>query len=180
MPLERKDAAIHDGKPVTTIGDHVRVGHMPARFELDRARSKEDKPKRVAIEDLGPKFILLTVPSLDTPVCDEEVKRFGELSGEVPDYAIIVASMDLPFAQERWLRANSFPVSEQVSVDRVMAGSDHRTGALGIAYGVLMKEPRLLQRAVFVSRDGYIKHVEYVLDSAKQVDFDAAIAAAKK
>lgn len=180
MPLETKAGAIHEGREVTTIGDRLRVGHMPPWFELDAARGGKDKPSKIGIESLGSKFILLSVPSLDTPVCDEEVKRFGELASEVPDYQILVASMDLPFAQERWLKANAHPTSEQVSVDRVMAGSDHRTGAFGTAYGVLMKEPRQLMRAVFVFREGYAKHVEYVHDSAQQVNFDAAIAAAKK
>ena len=168
--LERKDGAIHDGKPVTTIGDRLRVGHMPPWFELDAARSKEDKARRIPIEALGSKFILLSVPSVDTPVCDEEAKRFGELSKEIPDYDIVIVSVDLPFAQRRWIEANNSPL---------LAGSDHRTGAFGQAYGVLMKEPRLLQRAVFVSRDGYLTHCEYVKDSKDQVNFHSAIEAAK-
>jgi len=95
------------------------------------------------------------------------------LAGDVPDYKILVASMDLPFAQERWLHATD-------STILIEAGSDHRLGAFGLAYGVLMKEPRLLMRAVFVAKNGYLSHVQYVFDSKDQVDFDAAIAAAKK
>jgi len=171
VPPETPAGAIHDGKPVTTIGDRLKMGHMPPWFELDRERAKGEPLKRITIQDLGPRFILLSVPSLDTPVCDEEAKRFGELSQEVPDYKILIASMDLPFAQRRWLEEHNSPLE---------AGSDHRAGSFGQAYGVLMKEPRLLMRAVFVARDGYLKHCEYIHDSAKQVDFDAAIAAAKK
>lgn len=173
MPVpETKAGAIHESREVTTIGDRLRVGYMPPWFELDAARAGKDKPWKIEIASLGSKFILLSVPSLDTPVCDEEVQRFGDLSDEVPEYKILAVSMDLPFAQHRWI--------EEKGMWAVMAGSDHRMGAFGQAYGVLMKEPRQLMRAVFVCKDGYASHVEYVKDSAQQVNFDAAIAAAKK
>src|SRR6185503_12492466 len=75
---ETKAGAIHDGREVTTIGDRLRVGHMPPWFELDAARSGKEKAAKIDIASLASKFILLSVPSLDTPVCDEEVKRFGD------------------------------------------------------------------------------------------------------
>lgn len=188
MPPETKAGAVHEGRDVTTIGDRLRVGHMPPWFELDAARAGKEKPSKIGIESLGSKFILLSVPSLDTPVCDEEVKRFRELRREIMDYQMCVASMDLPFAQWRWLDANGLLLPHYRGEDGVLdakiplisAGSDHRTGAFGQAYGVLMKEPRQLMRAVFVVKGGYCSHVEYIHDSDKQVDFDAAIAAAKR
>ena len=122
----------------------------------------------------GKVCIISSVPSLDTPVCDMETRRFndeaGGLGGEVE---IITISMDLPFAQKRWCGA--------AGVDRVITLSDHRQADFGTGYGMLIKELRLLARAVFVvDQSGIIRHFQLVKEIAEEPDYDAAIRAVKE
>jgi thiol peroxidase len=112
------------------------------------------------------------VPSLDTPVCDAQTKRFNDEAGKMPDLKIYTISMDLPFAQGRWCTA--------FGVDKVKMLSDHRTGSFGENYGTLIKELRIECRALFVvGPDNTLKHVEYVKEVAEHPNYEAALAAAK-
>jgi thiol peroxidase len=113
------------------------------------------------------------VPSLDTSVCDTETRRFNVEAGKLgTDVAVLTVSMDLPFAQRRWCGA--------AGVDRVKTASDHYNAAFGQAYGVLIKELRLLARAVFViDGDGVIRYKELVKEVTNEPSYDAALAAAK-
>ncbi|MGD8529452.1 MAG: thiol peroxidase, partial [Syntrophobacterales bacterium] len=122
----------------------------------------------------GKVCILSSVPSLDTPVCDMETRRFnaeaGLLGGKVE---IITISMDLPFAQKRWCGA--------AGVDRVQTLSDHRDAAFGQAYGVLIKGLRLLARAVFVvDEEGIIRYTELVNEIASEPNYDSVLQAVKE
>ncbi len=116
--------------------------------------------------------IFSVVPSLDTPVCDAQTKRFNEEAGKLPDVKIYTISMDLPFAQKRWCGA--------YGVDHVKMVSDHRDGSFGEAYGTLIKDLRIMSRAIFVvDKNNVIRHVEYVKEVADHPDYEAALAAAR-
>jgi thiol peroxidase len=113
------------------------------------------------------------VPSLDTPVCDLQTRRFNQEAARLgPDVQILTISMDLPFAQKRWCGA--------AGIERVTTLSDHREASFGTAYGVLIKELRLLARAVFVvDKDGVVRYVQIVPELSREPDYEAALAAAK-
>jgi thiol peroxidase len=112
------------------------------------------------------------VPSLDTPVCDAQTRRFNEEAVKLGDVAIVTISMDLPFAQKRWCGA--------AGVDKVQTVSDHRDASFGQAYGTLIKELRIESRAIFVvDRNDTIRYVEYVKEVADHPNYDAALAATK-
>jgi len=117
--------------------------------------------------------VLVSVPSLDTPVCDIETRRFNEEAASLSDdVAILTLSMDLPFAQKRWCGA--------AGVTRVTTLSDHRDAQFGCAYGVLIKELRLLARAVFVvDREGVLRYADIIKEITHEPDYDAVIEAVK-
>jgi thiol peroxidase len=117
--------------------------------------------------------VISAVPSLDTPVCDMETRRFNSEAAKLSDDIVILTiSMDLPFAQKRWCGA--------AGVDKVVTLSDHREAEFGKAYGVLIKELRLLARAVFViDAEGVVRYVQLVNEVAEEPDYDAVISAAK-
>jgi len=159
------------GNPVTLSGAEVRVGQAALDFKLQKA----DLSDYTLANSAGKTRIIACVPSLDTPVCDTETKRFNEEAAKLPSVEVICVSMDLPFAQKRWCGASH--------VDKVIAVSDHRDGSFGKNYGVLISGgplDRVLARAVFVvGSDNKIKHVEYVKEITEQPNFEAALAAAK-
>ena len=167
---ERDGIVTMKGNPITLMGTELQVG--------DRA------PDFVAIDnDLNPVSfdsfrgkvcVVSSVPSLDTPVCDMETRRFNDEAGRVgDDVEILTISMDLPFAQKRWCGA--------AGVDRVQTLSDHRDAAFGQAYGVLIKGLRLLARAVFVvDGEGTIRYIELVKEIASEPDYDAVLTAIKE
>lgn len=116
--------------------------------------------------------IFSVVPSLDTPVCDAQTKRFNDELAKLNGVAVYSFSMDLPFAQKRWCDA--------FGVDHVKMVSDHRSGSFGEAYGVLIKDLRILSRAIFVvGKDGTLRHVEYVPEVSGHPDYEAALSAAR-
>ena len=158
------------GNPLTLLGPRLKKG--------DKAPDVQVLDNDLSPVDLssfrGKVCILTSVPSLDTPVCDMETRRFNEEAGSLgSDVAILAISMDLPFAQKRWCGA--------AGVDKVTTLSDHRDAAFGTAYGVLIKELRLLARAVFVvDRGGVIHHIEIVKDLTEEPDYGATLDAVKK
>jgi thiol peroxidase len=112
------------------------------------------------------------VPSLDTPVCDMQTKRFNDEAGKLSGASIYTVSMDLPFAQKRWCGA--------FGVDKVKMVSDHRDGSFGQAFGTLIKDLRIMSRAIFVvDSKNTIRYVEYVKEVGDHPNYDAALAAAK-
>ena len=118
--------------------------------------------------------IIAAIPSIDTPVCDAETRRFNEEASKLPgDVQILTISMDLPFAQARWCGA--------AGVDKVTTISDWRAAEFGQKYGALIKELHLLARAVFVlDKNDNVVYAEYVKEVANQPNFEAALEAARK
>jgi thiol peroxidase len=126
----------------------------------------------VRLSDLAGKTVVLSaVPSLDTPVCSLQTKRFNaEAAALGENVAILAISMDLPFAQKRWCGAEG--------VEAVQTVSDHRDAAFGSAYGVLLTGPRLLARAVFiVDADGTLAYAQLVPEITDEPDYDDVLAA---
>lgn len=158
------------GNPLTLVGVPVEEGAKAPEFQ---ALDNDMNP--VALSDFkGKVLILASVPSLDTPVCDMETRRFNEEAGGLgEDVSVLTISMDLPFAQKRWCGA--------AGVERVQTLSDHRDASFGEAYGVLIKELRLLARAVFVvDRDGVVTHSQVVPEITQEPDYGAVLDAVKK
>lgn len=159
------------GNPVTLLGNEVKVGQAAPDFKVQ----KSDMSDYTLGASAGKTRIIATVPSLDTPVCDLETKRFNEEASKLPNLEIVCVSMDLPFAQKRWCAASN--------VDKVITASDHREASFGRSYGVLISGgplDRVLARAVFViGPDNKVKHVEYVSSIGEHPNYEAALAAAR-
>jgi len=168
---ERTGLVTMKGKPLTLVGKEVKVGQKAPDAELV---ANDLSAVRLSSLCRGKVSIVTSVPSLDTPVCDLETRRFNEEAGKLGDDVIILTiSMDLPFAQKRWCGA--------AGVKNVQTLSDHREAGFGKAYGVLIKESRLLARAVFVSdKQGVIRYVELVKELGTEPNYEAALNAAKK
>lgn len=167
---ERVGVITRRGNPLTLMGDELRVGDAAPEFVvLDNDLSP------VTLSSFrGKVCIISSVPSLDTPVCDMETRRFNEEAGKLGDEVVILTiSMDLPFAQKRWCGL--------AGVDKVTTLSDHREAAFGKAYGVLIKELRLLARAVFVvDREGRIQYIQLVKELTEEPNYKAVLDAVKK
>ena len=157
---------------LTLLGNEVAIGQAAPDFKVQKSADMSDY---TLASSAGKTRIIATVPSLDTPVCDLETKRFNEEASKLPNVEIVCVSMDLPFAQKRWCGA--------ANVDKVVTASDHREASFGKNYGVLISGgplDRVLARAVFVvGSDSKIKHVQYVGEIAEEPDYAAALAAAK-
>lgn len=166
---ERTGVITMRGNALTLTGNPVQVGQAAPDFTaLDTGLA----PRSLS-EFKGKVVIVSVVPSLDTPTCDLQTRRFNaEAAGLSQDVAILTVSMDLPFAQKRWCGA--------AGVDQLTTLSDHREAALGLSYGLLIKELRLLARAVLViDRKGVVVHQQIVPEVADEPDYAAALAAAK-
>ena len=169
MP-ERTGLVTLGGNPVTLVGNELKVGDDAPDVEVV---DNDLNPVKLGVFK-GKVAIVTSVPSLDTEVCDVETRRFNQEAEKLGDDVVILTiSMDLPFAQKRWCGA--------AGVEAVKTFSDHRTAAFGEAWGVLIKELRLLARAVFVvDREGTIRYIELVKEVGTEPDYDAALAAAKE
>jgi len=167
---ERKGIVTMKGNPVTLVGNEIKVGDKAPDCNL-----AANDLSAVSISSFGGKVcIVASVPSLDTAVCDMETRRFNEEAGKLdPNIVILTISMDLPFAQKRWCGA--------AGIQNVKTLSDYRQAKFGTSYGVLIKEFRLLARAIFViDKTGVVRYVQIVNEVAKEPDYQAAIDAAKK
>ena len=168
--MERKDAVTLQGKAVTLIGEEVKVGDKAPDFKVSDGDFNE-----VTLDNFKDKIKLIaSVPSLDTPVCDLQIKRFNDEAAEISeDVNILFISVDLPFAQKRFC--------QEFNIKNVKTYSDHKETDFGRNYGVLIKEVRLLSRAIFIlDRENHVRYVEYVKDSAIHPDYDGALNALKK
>jgi thioredoxin-dependent peroxiredoxin len=171
---ERIGEAFELGEQLTVAGKKLQPGEPAPDFILDSLDPSDSAIHRVQLVDsAGTVRLLNVVNSLDTPVCHVETRRWEELSADLPTgVRIYTVSMDLPFAQARWQAA------EEV---RHQALSTHRSEQFGQDYGVLIKEWRLLQRAVFViDRHDRIVYAEYVADQMREPDYTAALEAARR
>jgi thiol peroxidase len=167
---ERAGLVTMKGNPLVLLGEEVKVGNAAPEFTVV---ANDLKPVKFS-SFRGKVCIVSSVPSLDTPICDMSTRRFNQEAADLgPNVAILTISMDLPFAQARWCGT--------AGITGVQTLSDHRDASFGTAYGVLLKELRLLARAVFVvDRDGIVRYVELVDEIAKEPDYDAALEAVKK
>jgi thiol peroxidase len=170
MAEERKGAVTMRGNPMTLVGPEIKPGQKAPEFNLV---GKGLQPATLD-QFKGKVKIITTVPSLDTPVCDAETRRFNEEASKLPgDVQILSISMDLPFAQARWCGA--------AGVDKVTPLSDYRAAEFGQKYGVLIKELHLLARTVFVvDKNDNVTYAEYVKEVAEHPNYEAALAAARK
>lgn len=155
--------------PVTLLGNEMSAGDKAPDFTV----LSNDLGEVSLYDYKGKVKLITTVPSVDTGVCSEETKRFNEEADKLDNTHVLTVSMDLPFAQARWCAANG--------VKNLDTLSDHRDADLGEKYGVLIKELRLLTRAVFVvdSNDN-VTYVEYVSEVTDFPDYDKALEAARK
>lgn len=155
------------GNPVTLLGSEIKVGDTAPDFTVTA-----NDLSAFSFKDTSGVRLIISVPSLDTGVCDEETRRFNEEAASLDGVTILAVSMDLPFAQTRWCAA--------AGVDKLTTLSDHRDGSFGEAYGVLIDGLRLLARAVFVvDSNNNVTYAEYVPEVTTHPDYNAALEAVK-
>jgi thiol peroxidase len=167
----RTGAITLKGTLTDLAGSELKVGDPAPDFNLQNN----------ALEDVtlgsfaGKTLVIASVPSLDTPVCHAETKRFNEQAERLANTQMLVVSTDLPFGQKRWCGAES--------VEDVVTLSAHRSSEFGKSYGMLISGgpfDHCLARGIFVVNDaGILTHVEYVKEIAEHPDYDAALAAAQ-
>ncbi len=167
---EAKNIVKFHGKPLTLVGNRPGISETAPDFDV-----LANDMSTVKFSELqGKVLVICSVPSLDTPVCDTEVRKFNEQATSLgDDVAVLVISMDLPFAQMRWCGA--------AGVKNVQTLSDHNKAEFGGAYGILIKELRLLARTVFVvDKEGVIRYIEVVEELTNEPDYEAALKASKE
>jgi thiol peroxidase len=167
---ERTGLVTMKGQALTLVGNEIKVGNKAPDFEV---LANDLSPVRFSAFR-GKVCIISSVPSLDTSVCDTMTRRFNQEAGKLgEDVVVLTISMDLPFAQKRWCGA--------ADVKNLQTLSDHRKAAFGRAFGILIKELRLLARAVFVvDRQGVIRYVQIVREVAAEPDYDAVLNAVRE
>ena len=170
MAEERTGVVTLKGNPLTLIGSEIKVGDQAPDFS-----SLKGLGAPVTLADMDGKVkVFNVIISVDTPVCDVQTKKFNEEAANLgDDVEILTLSMDLPFALGRYCAAEG--------IDKVKTASDYKDASFGEAYGVLIKEHRLLARAIFVvDKDNVVRHVEYVPEVASEPNYEPAIAAVKE
>lgn len=170
MAIERKGAITFKGNPLTLAGPELKNGDEAPDFKVTAGDLSA-----ASLKDFSGKAKLVSVvPSLDTPVCDMQTRKFnqevGKLSG---DFAALTVSMDLPFAQNRFCST--------AGIDKIRIFSDFKDASFGEAYGVLIKELRLLTRAIFViGKDDKVRYAEYLREITDHPDYGKALQALKE
>lgn len=170
--MSRSGAVTFKGAPLTLAGKEVAVGQPAPDFKLHYF---EGGLKELKLADLkGKPTLLSVVPSLDTPVCQTQTKKFNESLGQFGDNInAVTVSLDLPFAMNRFCGAES--------VKNIRCGSDYQDRNFGNAFGTLIEELKIMSRAIFVlDKEGKVVHAEYVPEVASEPNYDAALAALKK
>jgi len=155
------------GGALTLVGNEVKVGDMAPEFA-----ALDENLAPVKLSSFRGKVIVLTsVPSIDTPVCDIETRRFNHEAGKLgEDVVVLTISMDLPFAQKRWCGA--------AGIENVKLLSDYRDASFGNAFGVLIKELRLLARTIFIiDRKGKVQYIQYVEETSHEPNYDEVLTA---
>jgi thioredoxin-dependent peroxiredoxin len=169
MPEERQGIIVFKGNPMTLLGPGLQVGDRAPDFSVvDNGLA----PVTLA-SYTGKVKVISAVPSLDTPVCDTETRRFNQEAAGLPgNVAVLTVSLDLPFAQKRWCGA--------AGIDRVTTLSDYRERSFGTGYGVLVKELMLLSRSIFVvDGDNIIRYIQHVPEITTEPDYAAVLETAK-
>ncbi|WP_031499723.1 thiol peroxidase [Bryobacter aggregatus] len=156
------------GNPLKLVGPELKVGDKAPNFELTGSDMKS-----VTLGDGGTVRIISVVPSLDTPVCDAQTKRFNDEIAKMEGVEVYTVSMDLPFAQSRWC--------SNFGIDKVKMLSDHKNASFGTNYGTLIEPLRFESRAIFViDKNNVIQHVEYVSEMSEHPAYEPALAAADR
>lgn len=165
--MERKGIVTFKGGPVTLLGPEIKIGDTAPDFTV-----LDNTLKPVTLSQFRGRVVIISVvPSLDTPVCELQTRRFNQDAAGL-NAQVLTISMDLPFAQKRF--CDSF------KIENVLTLSDFRDREFGRSYGLVIKELGLLARAVFViDRDGKDAYREIVKETGEQPDYDAAIEAAR-
>ena len=167
--IERQGVVTFKGNPLTLIGPAIKVWQQAPDFQV----LAQDLSSVTLGSFKGQGLLISVVPSLDTPVCDAQTRRMNEAATKLPNVVVLTISMDLPFAQKRWCGA--------AGINRVKVLSDHREASFGSAFGVLIKELRLLTRAIFViDNRGIVRHAEYVPEMTAHPNYEAALACARQ
>ena len=158
------------GNPLKVEGSTLEEGAQAPAFKLTAADMSDVTNATYANKVV----VLLSIPSIDTPVCAAETRKFNQEASALADSVVVASvSRDLPFALKRWCAAEG--------VSRVVALSDHKYRSFGKAFGVELPDLGLLARAVFViDKSGKVVHVDYVTEVAEEPDYSAALAAVKK
>ncbi len=166
---ERTGIVTFKGAPMTLLGPEIKVGAKAPDF-----RVVDNGLAPVTLADFKGKVkIISAVPSLDTPTCDTETRRFNQEAAELPgDVVVLTVSLDLPFAQKRWCAA--------AGIDKVKTLSDYQDRSFASAYGVLIKELKLLSRSIFVVDKGdTVRYIQHVGEISREPDYAAVLAAAR-
>ncbi len=165
--MERREIIKMKGKPLTIVGPDIKAGDRAPDFAVLDATLAE-----VRMGDFSGKTKIISVtPSLDTPVCDLQLRRFNSEAASLPhDVVVLNISMDLPFAIARFCTT--------AEIDKAKALSDHRDAAFGMAYGVLIKELRLLARSIFIiDKNDIVRYKEIVAEQSNHPDYEMALRA---
>ncbi len=168
--MERSGLVTFAGNSLILVGNAGGVGDKAPDFA-----AVDKELNEVKLSDFAGKVKIISVtPSLDTPVCDLQARRFNEEAQELPGAVVVLnLSMDLPFAIARYCA--------DAGLDKVKALSDHREASFGMAYGVLIKGLRLLARSIFViDKENKIRYLQIVPEVTSHPDYDRALAEAKK
>lgn len=169
--MSRSGAVTFKGNPMTLAGEAVQVGQAAPDFKLHFFK---DGLKTLSLADLkGKPTLLSVVPSLDTPVCAMQTKKFNESIAKLGDSInAVTVSLDLPFAQARFCGAEN--------ITNMRVGSDYQDRTFGQKYGTLIEELKIMSRAIFVlDASGKVTYVEYVPEVASEPNYDAALSALK-
>ena len=166
---ERVGATTYLGNPLTLVGREISVGDSAPDFQVITSNLAPYSMQ----DGRGDMRLVASIASVDTPVCDLEIRRLSEAACNLPGLRLIVVSADLPFAQARWFNAQG--------IDNVTVLSDHRELSFGRAFGVAVKELRVLSRALFiVDPDDRVSYVEYVRELADHPNYEAALRAVRQ
>ena len=167
---DRKGAVTMKGNPLTLTGNELKVGQPAPEVTL----TANDLSTVNLSSFKGKKTIVLTMPSLDTGICDKETRKFNEEAAKLGnDVKILAVTMDLPFAQKRWCGA--------AGVNNVLTLSDYKEAALGNSFGVLIKELKLLARTIFViDSKGNVQYSQIVKEITTEPDYAAVLEAVNK
>ncbi|NUO83118.1 thiol peroxidase [candidate division KSB1 bacterium] len=170
MAVARAAAVTLGGNPLTLVGPVIKVGDKAPGFTV-----MGNDWKTVRFDNFGGKPTLISsILSVNTGICDAEIKRFNEEAGKLGDRAqFFTISADLPCSQSIWCG--------NTGVKNVKTYADHKETSFGLAYGTLVKELRILSRAIFViDKNGEVSYVEYVPEIGQHPDYDKALAAIQK
>ncbi len=169
MATERAGATTLKGNPMTLVGPELKVGAKAPEVTLI---GQDLSPVKLLESTKGKVRLVNVVLSLDTPICDAQTRKFDEEVSKLPSVAALTVSMDLPFNQKRFCGAANI---------KHTVLSDHKEGAFGSAYGILVKELRVLGRAVFVvDSSGTLTYAAYNKEIAEPPNYDAALTALKQ